>query len=125
MMNLKESIKKIFFPITDNKHEFFLSGETTTSAPQPVENASENIKIFPSIDVNLEYVQVKYNTMINSDIVVREFNLTARNRQYKAFLLFIDGMVDTDLVNNYVLKPLMMKNQANSFEGNQNHIVSI
>lgn len=124
MMNLKESIKKIFFPRTDTKHEFFLSGETATSAPQPVENASENIKIFPSIDVNLEYVQVKYNTMINSDIVVREFNLTARNRQYKAFLLFIDGMVDTDLVNNYVLKPLMMKNQANSFEGNQNHIVS-
>ena len=121
-MNLKESFKKIFFPKTDIKHEFFLSGETSASAPQVEEDT--NTKIYHSIDVNLEYVQVKYNTMINSDIVVREFTLTARNRQYKAFLLFIDGMVDTDLVNNYVLKPLMMKNQANSFDGNQNHIVS-
>ncbi len=88
-------------------------------------NQNDDIKnIFPSLDVNLEYVKTKYNSMINSDIVIREFNLNARNRQYKAFLLFIDGMVDTDLINNYVLKPLMMKNQANSSDSDETRILS-
>ena len=35
--------------------------------------------------------------------------------QYKAFLLFVDGLVDSNLINNYILKPLMLKNKANSF----------
>ena len=84
-----------------------------------------NVKeIFPSIDVNIDYIKVKYNLLINSDIILREFTLTARNKQYKAFLLFIDGMTDMNLVNDYVLKPLMLKNTANSFDGNQNQVVS-
>lgn len=80
--------------------------------------------IFPSLDVNLEYLQSRFNTMINSDIVIREFTLSARNRQYKALLLFIDGMVDSTSINNFILRPLMLKNQANSFEGEQTHIIS-
>ena len=62
--------------------------------------------------------------MINNDIILREFTLNARNRQYRAFLLFVDGMVNMDFVNNYVLKPLMLKNTANSFEGSQNQVIS-
>ena len=62
--------------------------------------------------------------MINSDVVIREFILNARNKQYRAFLLFIDGMVNNDLINNYVLKPLMLKNGAKSFAGDQNHVIS-
>ena len=33
-------------------------------------------------------------------------------------------MTNTDLINNYVLKPLMLKNTANSFDGNQNQVIS-
>lgn len=62
--------------------------------------------------------------MINSDIVVREFTLTARNRQYSAFLLFIDGMVDSTLVNDNILEALMLRNRANIFDGNQNQVIS-
>ena len=35
----------------------------------------DNKEIYPSIDVNLEFVKTAYNTMINSDIVVREIKL--------------------------------------------------
>ncbi len=80
--------------------------------------------IFPSLSVNLEYIKVRYNTLINSDILIREFTLTARNKQYNAFLLYIDGMVDTTLINDYVLTPLMLKNRANSFDGDEEKIVS-
>ena len=130
-MKIKEFFKSIFFVDPASSYDFTLGDDSFNKSDikaeeteKSFESAGEEKKVFPSIDVNLEYVQVKYNTMINSDIVVREFLVTARNKQYRAFLLFIDGMVDTDLINNYVLKPLMLKNQANSFEGNQNHVIS-
>ena len=54
-----------------------------------------NVKeIFPSIDVNIDYIKVKYNLLINSDIILREFTLTARNKQYKAFLLYYIVLID-------------------------------
>lgn len=140
MMNIKKFLEDIFFIDPEKRYNFTLSDDVTNSGDRTKEENSDKSQdldtsnsekeigtvknIFPSIDVNLEYVKVKYNTMISSDVVIREFDLTARNRQYKAFLLFIDGLVDTDLINNYVLKPLMMKNQANSFDSEQTHILS-
>lgn len=49
--------------------------------------------------------------------MIREFSLTARNTSYKAFLLYIDGMVDSDLINRFVLNPLMLRNDNNTFDG--------
>ena len=148
-MKIVDTFKKIFFPIEEPSHDFSLpanddsssslgtnkssvtqsnsnfSNRNTTNASNIISDEFSDVKeIFPSIDVNIEYIKVKYNLLINSDIVLREFLLTARNKQYRAFLLFIDGMTDMDLVNNYVLKPLMLKNNANSFDGNQNQVVS-
>ena len=49
--------------------------------------------------------------------MLREFHLTAKNTNYKAFLLYIDGMVDSDLINKFVLDPLMLRNTSNTFDG--------
>ena len=146
-MKIVDTFKKIFFPIEEPTHDFSLpttdnnsSSDFNNNKTNQYNDSNNKIsdktdaeisdefsdvkEIFPSIDVNIEYIKVKYNLLINSDIVLREFLLTARNKQYRAFLLFIDGMTDMDLVNNYVLKPLMLKNNANSFDGNQNQVVS-
>lgn len=146
-MKIVDTFKKIFFPIEEPTHDFSLPATDNNSSSgfnnnktnqyndsnnkisdktdaEISDEFSDVKEIFPSIDVNIEYIKVKYNLLINSDIVLREFLLTARNKQYRAFLLFIDGMTDMDLVNNYVLKPLMLKNNANSFDGNQNQVVS-
>lgn len=137
-MDLKSFFKNMFLVDPESSYNFSLGDDSfysekeddsdSTSTPSQNTSQSDSIgeekNIFPSIDINLDYVKVKYNAMINSDIVIREFILSARNKQYKAFLLFIDGMVDTDLINNYVLKPLMLKNQANSFDGNQDYVIS-
>lgn len=137
-MKFKDTLKKIFLIDPDKNYNFILSDNTavnnditqnnkdtmTSLASKSQEDVSKVKNIFPSMDVNLEYVKVKYNAMISSDVVIREFMVTARNRQYRAFLLFIDGMVNPDLINNYVLKPLMMKNQANTFDGDQTRILS-
>lgn len=124
-MNWIKKFKKVFFPVPEPEHHFSLPSENIDSSSNEAVSTGEEVKnIFPSIDVNLEYIKVKYNTMINSDIIIREFDLTARNKQYKAFLLFIDGMVNTELINNFVLRPLMLKNDANSFESDQSHVIS-
>ena len=83
-----------------------------------------NQKIFNTLDKNLEFMKIRYNSMINSDIIIREFTLSARNKQFSAFIFYIDGMVDQQLVNDFVLNPLMLKNIANSFDGEQNKVIS-
>ena len=128
-MKFTDTFKKIFFPIEEPSHHFSMpsSDEDTNSPLDVAQNIDEidDVKdIFPSIDVTMEYIKVKYNLLINNDIILREFTLTARNKQYRAFLLFVDGMVNIDFVNNYVLKPLMLKNMANSFDGSQNQVIS-
>lgn len=138
---LKQYIHKIFYEDDSNDYNFNL-GETTNSIvldksasyntdnPLTLENETlkvsdtSNDTVFQSIDVNLEYMKVRFNSMINSDVKIREFTLNARNKQYRAFLVFIDGMIDQDIMNNYILKPLMLKNTANSFDGNQNRVLS-
>ena len=118
-----------FFHFEDISGEEILPDTTNATDPEletvsnkVLENA--NPYVYPSIDVNLEYIKVKYNTLINSDIVLREFILTARNKEYKAFLLYIDGMVDSKIINDFVLTPLMLRNRANSYDGEQNRIIS-
>lgn len=101
-------------------YEFELSVNDTqnnSNSITPLENLKQ--KVFPSIDVNLEYIKVKYNSLINSDIKIREFDLTARNKVYKAFIVYIDGMSDSKSINRFILHPLMLKNRANTFDSSQ------
>lgn len=128
-MKILDILKDVFSPVEEDSSNFTLPAEDNSISNDKIAsekfNELDDVKeIYPSIDVNIEYIKTKYNLLINSDIILREFTLSARNRQYRAFLLFVDGMVSIDLINNYVLKPLMLKNQANSFDGNQNQVVS-
>ena len=137
----KQYFHKIFYEDGTNSYDFTLpdttnsivtdmstnysSNETLNLDNETLQSAdTSNNKVFQSLDVNLEYIKSRFNTLINSDIKIREFTLNARNKQYKAFLVYIDGMISQDIMNNYILKPLMLKNSANSYEGNQNRIVS-
>lgn len=130
-MNFKK-ISNWFTWNPTNSYDFFLPESETNILNNFNENdthtensiKTENAKIYKNIDNNLNYVKSKYNFLINSDVIIREFILTARNKQYKAFLLFIDGMVDSNLINDFVLNPLLLKNSANSYDGNQNRIIS-
>ena len=74
-------------------------------------NSDKTENVYPQIDANLNYIKTKYNTLINSDIITREFTLNTGSKQYKAFILYIDGMVDSQILNDFVLKPLMLKNK--------------
>ena len=66
--------------------------------------------VSPLLADNIEYFKIKYNMLINNDIKIREFTLTIQKKKYSAFILYIDGMVDGDNINNFILKPILLKN---------------
>ena len=81
-------------------------------------------KIFTEIDKNLDFLKYKYNALICNDVIIREFSLLAQNIEYKAFVMYIDGMVDSPVINEFTLSPLMMRNRANIFDDKQKKFVS-
>ena len=87
-----------------------------------MENTDDNLDI--NLQKNLNYVKVKYNSLINSDIKIREFIVNAKDKQYKAFLLYIDGMIDSKIINSYILKPLILKNRSNTDKNSQKFVSS-
>ena len=127
MGSLKNEFKNLFKYIPKDDNFFSLPENETPGNSNKLEDIDkyEKIKkIFPTLSVNLEYVKMKYNTLINSDIIIREFTINVRGKQYGAFLLYIDGMVDSKIMNDFILEPLMMRNKNNLFDGGQNKIVS-
>ncbi len=116
----KNLVKSLFQDQIDSDDSFVLPemNQQTENNIQP-EDLLKDKNVYPNIDVNLEYINARFNSLINSDIKIREFLINIRNKQYKAFIIFIDGMSDSDSINDFILKPLMMKNKANTYEGPQ------
>lgn len=70
-------------------------------------NIDESTQIHPSINTNLEIIKKRFSADINADFVLREFKIRIRDELYQAFLCSFDGMVDSLLINNAILQPLM------------------
>ncbi|KYH34941.1 spore germination protein B1 [Clostridium tepidiprofundi DSM 19306] len=64
------------------------------------EQIRDNISL--SAEENLEYIEELLKD--NSDIIFRKFNIG----KWKASIVYIDGMADKILLNEYVLEPLMI-----------------
>lgn len=136
IVKLKNKIVEVLTKTPDTKYDFLLPETSDESSKmntfsqenneiQSNNNSAETTNIFSSFDKNLEFMKIQYNALINSDVVIREFTLSARDKQFKAFILYIDGMVDTQLINDFILKPLMLRNSANIYDGEQNRVLSL
>lgn len=133
MKKIKDMLKGLFEYQDDDKKYEFLLGETQEEKIQQEDPKKPDTNPEPAIPrpqalstaiaSNLENVRILYNSLINSDIIIREFSLTLRNKLYKAFILYIDGMVDSNLISDFILKPLMMRNIANTYEGEQQKVI--
>jgi len=126
-MKFKDFFNSIIAYTPDEEYQFSLSEDTNINNQNYKENSEvtdKNTKVFPSLSVNLEYMKIKYNLLINSDVILREFTLNARGKQYNAFIIYIDGMVDSKLMDEFILQPLMMRNKNNLYDGGQNKIIS-
>ena len=124
-MNFKKLFDSYFKYEHQNNYKFTIPNEQSTQKQPNSNKSTEEITyIFPSLKVNLEYMKTRYNTLINSDIIIRQFTLNARGKQYDAFISYIDGMVDSKIMDDFILKPLMMRNKNNLFDSSQNKVIS-
>ena len=119
MDNIKNILKKLFlyqepstnysFSLPENNNESKVTNNSDNLSP---DEEKANQKLYSSLSVNLDYIKVKYNALINSDIKIREFNLSINGKEYKSALLFIDGMINSESINDFILKPLMNRNKS-------------
>jgi spore germination protein KA len=65
-------------------------------------------KVSKKLSDNLAYIKEKYTIPVNSDIVIREFNITVKGKTIPTFIVFIDGMTDTKVLDLAILQPLML-----------------
>ena len=117
MENYLNSLKKmIFYNTPKSKYDFSLTqNEALDTNNQNIPNT-----ISTSLDVNLSNLKLRYSSSINSDIILREFSIAVNSLTYKALIVCIDGMIDSNLVNNFLLRPLMQQKSENN-----KHIKSI
>lgn len=127
-MNFKNIWNDFFAYKPYDNYEFNLPEKEALEAHFTIDNTeklnNKKQNIFSSLNVNKEFLQTKYSTLINSDIILREFTLNARGKQYNAFLIYIDGMVDSKIMDDFILKPLILRNRSNLFDNSQNRVVS-
>lgn len=116
MLKSLNNIKNLILYHTPQEHyDFSLTKcNNKNSNKQPIPNI-----ISTSIETNISNLKLRYSAKINSDIILREFKIKIYNKTYKALIVCIDGMIDSNLVNNFLLRPLMQTNSI-SLKNNYN-----
>lgn len=56
---------------------------------------------------NKDRLKEYYSIPQNGDIILREFSIQLKEKKVDAFIVFIDGMVNSQLINLFILQPLM------------------
>ena len=115
MMKFKEKFKELFLYKPHKPYEFVLSenNASVVDANPPTSFLQDTI-IFSDLDKNIDYLKVQYNSLINSDVILRPFVIDIYGKHYNALFLGIDGMFSSDLVNNFLLRPLMETNSSST-----------
>lgn len=97
----------LFFTPKAEENQFYLKEQNSnTEYDIRRENieTTENDKVFLNIEENLAYVKKRFTYPINNDIVIREITMKEGR---KAFVVLIDGMVSTDMVDLAVIKTML------------------
>lgn len=72
------------------------------------DESDELEEVSKDINKNLEYIKKTYNYPDNGDLIIREFKVVAKDKNLDAFIVLFDGMVDSNIVDSHILKPLML-----------------
>lgn len=98
-----------FFKYTPHNDYDFILPNSPNNLPQ-IDEPNQKTRIYPTLSVNIDFLKAKYNLLINSDVKIRKFQLSIQNKKIPAALLYIDGMVNEQIITTSVLQPLLLKN---------------
>lgn len=107
---MKKNFFNNLFEYKDTNEYKFILPKTANNIEPSEFTKQDTHKVSSDLKKNLDYLKVKYNMLINSDIKIREFTISIKPQKYSAFIIYIDGMVEDDAINNFILKPLLLKN---------------
>lgn len=79
----------------------------------PTEMQQDGDTVVPDLAANLERMKKEFNVPKNQDVAVREFKVA---RRINAFILYIEGMVDKNIVNDFILRQLMAPEHFSDFK---------
>lgn len=105
-MDKKERIKRIItFSEPMEREEFILDKEDKNIIFDiRKERKKEKHYISGNYEYDLEFIKKIFSFPKNNDVVIREITIFKKTR---AFLVFYDGMVDTDMTDLAIIKPLL------------------
>jgi spore germination protein KA len=83
-----------------------LAERKENKASKENQQKKESDDISQELSINLETVKLKFLLPKNKDIIIREFNI---GRKVKAFMVYIEDMVDKRQLNSSLLPQLMAK----------------
>ena len=73
-MEIKNIFNKLFKYNSNDIYNFSISNNQNNNAQLPEE---QNSSISTNISENLEFLKIKYNTLLRNDIILIEFNMPA------------------------------------------------
>lgn len=98
-------LKKILtYSSKEKSDEFVLSEKNNFEYDIRNEKKIENIHISNNIDENIKNIKIIFSVPFNNDVVIRNIEIKGK---IKSFLVFYDGMVSTQDVNNNIIKSLL------------------
>lgn len=103
---MKNILKKIFtFEVPTENNKFIIKNESDSvlyDVRKEEQDKKEEV-LSKNYDLNLEYIKYRFSYPENNDVVIRNIKLKGNIR---AFLIFYDGMVDTDMVDLAIVETL-------------------
>ena len=106
-MSFKDFFSNLIKYSSSNDYNFSILNNNVNNVSTDASPA-DNYKVFANIKENLDFLKSKYNALICSDIIIREFNMFVYNENHKCFIIYIDGLVDSLSINDFILEPLML-----------------
>ncbi|MDI9476161.1 MAG: spore germination protein [Natronincolaceae bacterium] len=79
--------------------------------PETKQKSNNKDKVSKKLQTNLEKIKNKLNYPTSRDVIIREFKIL---QQSDAFIVYIDGMVDNNIVNDYILRQLLRKHNTDT-----------
>jgi spore germination protein KA len=102
--NIMQTLKRVMKNKKQEDTPKVTNGITADQNQDNRNNVSKDLK------KNLQKMKQEFHFSTNQDIVIREFKVVQKNN---AFIVYIDGMVDKNTINDYILRQLMAEQKNN------------
>jgi spore germination protein KA len=96
---------------SENQGKEQSSGESPQKEETPVEPL---VWVDPCLEKNSRYLEMLFHIPLNKDVIIRKFKI---GRQIPAFVVFVDGMVEKEIIVQFTLPQLMDAHSFVDFKG--------